>query len=81
MMMPVRPILPSVPIIVQEQDDTAFSRYFTTLFDQRWLILKITLLMTFIGAAYALTARPVYEARKLIHIEKPRMKEANNILD
>ena len=79
-MMPARPLLPPVPIIVQEQDDTAVGRYFATLYDQRWLILKITLLMTFVGIAYAFLARPVYEASMLIHVEESSSKESNNIL-
>ena len=75
-----RSLLPPVPIVVHEQDDTTVGRYVATLFDQRWLILKVTLLMTLIGGAYALLARPVYEASMLIHVEEPSSKEANNIL-
>ena len=74
-------LLPSsVPIIVNDEDDSTFTRYLTTLFDQRWLILKITLLMTLAGALYAVTARPVFEASMLIHVEEPSSKESNNIL-
>ena len=74
-------LLPSsVPIIVNDEDDSTFARYIATLFDQRWLILKITLLMTLAGALYALTARPVFEASMLIHVEEPSSKESNNIL-
>lgn len=78
--MATRPLLPPVPIIVHDQDDTAMSRYFATLFDQRWLIVRITLLMILLGGLYALFARPVFEASMLIHVEEASSRESNNIL-
>ena len=56
------------------------SRYFATLFDQRWLIVRITLLMTLLGSLYALFARPIFEASMLIHVEEASSRESNNIL-
>ena len=73
--------LPSqIPIIVQDEDDSTLARYLATLLDQRWLVLRVTLLMALVGGLYACVARPVYEASMLIHVEEPSAKEANNIL-
>jgi tyrosine-protein kinase Etk/Wzc len=70
----------SVPIIIQDEDDSAIARYLATLFDRRWLILKVTLVTMLLGGMYALVARPVFEASMLIHVEEPSTKESKNIL-
>ena len=78
--MALQPAPLSVPIIIQDEDDSAFGRYLATLFDRRWLIVKVTLLTMLVGAMYALVARPVFEASMLIHVEEPSTKESKNIL-
>jgi len=51
-----------------------------TLFDSRWLITAITLLVTFVALVYALVAEPVYEADMVIHVEEESPNATKNIL-
>ena len=51
-------------------DDAELSSYLNILYEQRWLIAGLTFLVLLIGTAYALLARPVYEANVLIHVEE-----------
>jgi tyrosine-protein kinase Etk/Wzc len=76
------PIQGPRPTIIQDNDDEiGFSTYFNVLFDHRWLITSVALVISLLGAAYAFTAKPVYEANMLIHVEEEgRPNESKNIL-
>jgi tyrosine-protein kinase Etk/Wzc len=54
--------------------------YFNTLYDSRWLIGSITMLVTVIAVLYALVAKPVYEANLMIHVEEESPNASKNIL-
>jgi tyrosine-protein kinase Etk/Wzc len=54
--------------------------YFNTLYDSRWLIGAITLMVTAIAVLYALVAKPVYEANLMIHVEEESPNASKNIL-
>jgi tyrosine-protein kinase Etk/Wzc len=54
--------------------------YFNILYDSRWLIGGITLLVTALAVLYALVASPVYEANLMIHVEEESPNASKNIL-
>jgi tyrosine-protein kinase Etk/Wzc len=64
----------------QVADEPELASYFDVLWDNRWLITSIALLLTLIGAGYAFLTTPVYEANMLIHVEEEGQKESKNIL-
>lgn len=54
----------------QDDDDSInLSEYFDILFDNRWIIAGVTALAIALGVAYAITAKPVYEANILLQVE------------
>ena len=53
-------------------DEIDLGKLFGILVDNRWNIIVITLLFTFIGIAYALLATPIYKADALIQVEQKR---------
>ena len=61
-------------------EDAELSRYLGILYEQRWLVFWLTFLVLLAGTAYALLARPVYEANVLIHVEEESPKESKNFL-
>lgn len=63
-----------------QNDEIEFSTYLNTLFDHRWLIVKIALSVTLLGIVYAFIAKPLYEANMLIHVEEERRNDSKNIL-
>ncbi|MFP5393608.1 MAG: polysaccharide biosynthesis tyrosine autokinase [Gammaproteobacteria bacterium] len=54
--------------------------YINVLYDSRWLIGTITLLITAIAIVYALLATPVYQANLMIHVEEESPNASKNIL-
>lgn len=71
-----------------ERDDAVdWSRHLRFILDNRRLIASIALIVTLLGIAYALIARPIYEANILIQIEEsvgsPRsaLGEMSNLFD
>lgn len=64
-----QPIQQLVPISVPDDDEIDLASYLDTLFDHRWLIASIALVITLLGAAYAFMAKPIYEANVLIQVE------------
>jgi tyrosine-protein kinase Etk/Wzc len=64
------------------EDDPAvdLKRYVNTLYDSRWLIGAITMLVTMVAVVYALVAKPVYEANLMIHVEEESPNASKNIL-
>jgi tyrosine-protein kinase Etk/Wzc len=59
----------------------AWRAYFQTLGARRWLILGVAVLCTLAALAYALAARPVYEANMLLHVEEDTPNTSKNILN
>ncbi|MGF1828181.1 polysaccharide biosynthesis tyrosine autokinase [Photobacterium angustum] len=51
-------------------DEIDLGKLFGILVDNRWNIIVITLLFTFIGITYALLATPIYKADALIQVEQ-----------
>lgn len=75
------PVQQSVPTSMQDDDEIEFATYFNILFEHRWLIVKIALAVTLLGAAYAFIAKPLYEANMLIHVEEEiGRSESKNVL-
>lgn len=68
------------PTIMSDDSEVELSSYLNTLFDSRWLILTVALVVTLLATAYAFLAKPVYEASMLIHVEENSDKQAENIL-
>ncbi len=54
--------------------------YFNILYDNRWLIGGITMLVTAMAIVYALIASPVFEANLMIHVEEESPNASKNIL-
>jgi tyrosine-protein kinase Etk/Wzc len=73
-------LLQPAPTIVQSEDEVEISSYLDTLYDNRWLILKITLIVALLGAAYAFMTKPVYEATMMINVEEDKPNTSKNIL-
>jgi tyrosine-protein kinase Etk/Wzc len=61
-------------------DEPELATYLDVLWDNRWLIATIAIVMTLIGGCYAFLAKPVYEANMLIHVEEDGTKESKNII-
>jgi tyrosine-protein kinase Etk/Wzc len=54
---------------MQDDAEIDLASYLDILFDHRWLIASITLVVTLLGVGYAMMAKPVYEANMVIQIE------------
>lgn len=62
-------------------EDAELSSYVNVISAHRWLVAGVTLIVLLIGTAYALLARPIYEANVLIHVEEENPnKEIRNLL-
>lgn len=66
--------------ILADEGEAELSSYLNVLYDNRWLIATVTLVAGLLGAVYAFTAKPVYEANMMIHVEEQGQREAKNIL-
>jgi tyrosine-protein kinase Etk/Wzc len=73
-------VLQPVPTIIQSEDEVELSSYLDVLADNKWLILKITLIVTLLGAAYAFLSKPIYEATLMINVEEDKPNTSKNIL-
>lgn len=58
-----------VPIDVPDDDGIDLATYLDTLFDHRWLIASIALVISLLGAAYAFMVKPIYQANMVIQVE------------
>jgi len=78
----MNPALPysTASVAASSAEDVNFADYLGTLFDHRWLIATMTLIIGLIGIGYAFLAKPVYETNMLIHVEEDSAREAKNIL-
>nr|WP_315398585.1 GNVR domain-containing protein [uncultured Duganella sp.] len=59
----------------------AWRAYFHTLAARRWLIAGVAALCTLAALAWALAARPVYEANMMLHVEEESPNASKNILN
>ena len=64
-----QPIQQLMPVNMPDDDEVDLATYLDILFDNRWLIISIALVITLLGAAYAFIAKPIYEANILIQVE------------
>lgn len=71
---------PRAPDLAPDDPAVDIKGYFNTLFDNRWLIGAITVLVTVLAVGYALVAKPVYEANLMIHVEEESPNASKNIL-
>jgi tyrosine-protein kinase Etk/Wzc len=69
------------PAPAPEPGTLAWRTYARVLAGRRWLILAVALLCTLAALLYALTARPVYEANMLLHVEEDSPNASKNILN
>ncbi|MDB5729869.1 MAG: Tyrosine-protein kinase Wzc [Noviherbaspirillum sp.] len=54
----------------RSHDDTLdLAKHLVFVFDNRWLIAGVALVITLLGAAYAFMSKPIYEANILVQIE------------
>ena len=68
------------PPPLTDEDDAELASYVDLLRNHLWLVCAITLAVTLAAGAYALLARPVYEASMLIHVEEATPAAAKNAL-
>lgn len=73
--------LPPAQQFEQDDDTVNLAAYLDLLFDNRWLITMIALVVTLIGAAYAFVAKPIYEANILIQVEDSASSSKNILGD
>jgi tyrosine-protein kinase Etk/Wzc len=76
----------SPPVIVSGQNDLEddsinLASYLDLLFDNRWLIASIVVLVTAIGAIYAVISTPIYEANILVQVEDSASSSKNILGD
>jgi tyrosine-protein kinase Etk/Wzc len=64
-----------------DEDTINLASYLDLLFDNRWLIAGIALLVTLLGSAYAFMATPVYEANILVQVEDSASSSKNVLGD
>jgi tyrosine-protein kinase Etk/Wzc len=80
-----QPVLPgiqgAVPTIDQEDDSVNLAMYLDLLFDNRWLITIVALVVTLLGTTYAFMATPVYEANILVQVEDNASSSKNVLGD
>lgn len=74
------PQLTGPAVMRPQEDEVELASYIDTLWENRWLIATITLVLTLLGAAYAFLAKPVYEASMLIHVEEETQRDPKNII-
>ncbi|MDB5932697.1 MAG: Tyrosine protein kinase [Massilia sp.] len=70
----------AAPPPVHDSDQVELASCVHVLRHHLWLVAAITFVVTFAAAAYALLARPVYEASMLIHVEEAAPAAARNVL-
>ncbi len=74
------PMAARSPGLDQDVHEIDLKGYVHILYDSRWLIGAITLLVTLMAVVYALIASPVYEANLMIHVEEESPNASKNIL-
>ncbi len=64
----------------QQENEAELATYVDVLWENRWLIATITFIAVLIGAVYAFTTTPVYQANMLIHVEEEGPQKSQNIV-
>lgn len=64
----------------QEAAEVELASYLDVLWENRWLIATITFVLTLLGAIYAFTTTPVFQANMLIHVEEEGQRESKSIV-
>ncbi|HJV88541.1 MAG TPA: polysaccharide biosynthesis tyrosine autokinase [Noviherbaspirillum sp.] len=70
----------SGPPIRQEENEFELAGYLDVLWESRWLIVTITVVLAILGTAYAFITTPVFQSNMLIHVEEEGQRESKNIL-
>jgi tyrosine-protein kinase Etk/Wzc len=80
-----QPVSPNIqgaaPFVDPDDDSINLAVYLDLLFDNRWLIAIVTLVVTLLGAMYAFVGTPVYEANILVQVEDSASSSKNLIGD
>lgn len=61
--------LPASQLADQDDHSIDLTSYIELLIESRWLIIAVTALVTFLGAAYAFIATPIYQSNILVQVE------------
>jgi tyrosine-protein kinase Etk/Wzc len=78
---PVSPSIQNAAQTVDQDDDSInLAMYLDLLFDNRWLITIVALIVTLLGTTYAFMATPVYEANILVQVEDNAGSPSKNVL-
>ncbi|GIZ53952.1 polysaccharide biosynthesis tyrosine autokinase [Noviherbaspirillum aridicola] len=64
----------------EEKKEAELGTYLDVLWESRWLIATIAVVVTLLGAVYAFTAKSVYQASMLIHVEEEGQQRSQNIV-
>jgi tyrosine-protein kinase Etk/Wzc len=64
----------------QDDQEVELATYLDVIWENRWLIATITLVVTMLGASYAFLATPVYQSNMLIHVEEEGQAKSANIV-
>jgi tyrosine-protein kinase Etk/Wzc len=64
----------------QETKEVELGTYLDVLWENRWLIALIAIVVTMLGAAYAFLTTPLYQANMLIHVEEEGESKSANIV-
>jgi tyrosine-protein kinase Etk/Wzc len=70
---------PALPY--QNNDGIDLATYLGVLFDNRWLIIKVTLLAILVGMGVAFTATPIYQANMVLQVEDAPAKNPLGLSD
>jgi len=65
----------------QNNDGIDLATYLAVIYDNRWLIIKITLLALVLGIGIAITSTPIYQANMVLQIEDSSPKNALGVGD
>ncbi|PUA16921.1 polysaccharide biosynthesis tyrosine autokinase [Glaciimonas sp. PCH181] len=61
----------------QDDDQIDLATYLDVLYDHRWLIIGITLVITLIGVVMAFTKTPIYQANMVLQVEDTTPKSGS----
>jgi tyrosine-protein kinase Etk/Wzc len=76
-----QPAAPIASSAYEDDDEINLASYLDFLIDYRWLIAGVALVVMSLGAAYALLAKPIYQANMLIQVEDSANSSKNMLGD